>query len=834
MINPLEDLRYSLRGLRKSPLFTTVALLSLALGIGANTAVFSLMDQALLRSLPVKHPGELVLFSAPGPRRGSVNTSYDDKFTFSYPMYRDFRDRNPVFNGVLARFPISFSMSWRDQTERIHGDLVSGNYFEVLGLNAAIGRTLTQDDDRTPGAHPVVVLSYGFWKRRFGADPRVLNQSITLNAHSMTIVGVAQSGFKSVGMGEAADVFVPMMMNAQMTSGEPGQNDLDKRRSMWLNIFARLKPGISRQQAEAAMNTFWKQLLEAEVREVPNASQTFQTNFVKRHLSLLPGGKGISAPLDTLSNAMSVLMAMVGVLLLIACANVANLLIARATARQREIGIRLAMGASRARLVRQLLVESLLLALGGGLLGLLAADWTGEALLRFLPSDPSTEGLSSHPDIRILLFAIALSIVTGIIFGIVPALQGTRSELAATLKDQATGVLGGFGTLRLRKGLVVTQVALSALLLIGAGLFTRSLYNVKSIDAGFRTDHLISFAVQPGLNGYSQERIRTLAEQLQDDISRLPGVRAASVSQLALLSGDNEVSSIKVIGYQAKEDEDMSSWHNYIGPGYFTTMGSPLLAGRDFTKADGAGAPKVAVVNETLAKYYFGNESPIGRRIQLGRDGGAMEIVGVARNGKSSDLREKDQRFFYSPAAQSKMGNLTFYVRTAQDPSSIASMLREAVRRQDPNLPVFNIKTMERQIDESLFMDRLVAVLSATFGVLATLLAAVGLYGVMAYMVVRRTREIGIRMALGADRKNVLRLVMKEVILLAAVGIGIAVVASLGMGQLIQSQLLNVSGRDPLVIASATAVLALVALFSGFLPAMRATRVDPLQALRYE
>jgi len=829
MINPLEDLRYSLRGLGRSPMFTIVALLSLALGIGANTAVFSLMDQALLRSLPVKNPGELVVFKAPGPRRGRIDTSYDDKLTFSYPMYRDFRDRNPVFSGVLARFPISFSMSWRDQTERIHGDLVSGNYFEVLGLNAAIGRTLTQQDDQTPGAHPVVVLSHGFWKRRFGADPGVLNQSITLNSHPMTIVGVAQAGFKSVGIGEAADVFVPIMMRAQMS---PGNDDLDKRRSMWLNIFGRLKPGISREQAEAASNTFWKPLLEMEVKEMPNASQTVRGNFVKRHLSLLPGRKGISAPQDELSGAMAVLMAMVGVLLLIACANVANLLIARATARQREIGIRLAMGASRARLVRQLLMESLLLAVGGGLLGIVMAEWTGDALLRFMPTDPSMEGLSSHPDTRVFLFALTLSIVTGIIFGIVPALQGTRTQLATTLKDQATGVLGGFGNLRLRKGLVVSQVALSLILLIGAGLFARSLYNVKNIDAGFRTDHLISFAVQPGLSGYSQQRMLTLAEQLQDGIARLPGVRGASVAQLAVLTGDNETSNITVLGYHAKEDEDMNVWMNYVGPGYFATMGIPLLNGRDFTKADGSSAPKVAVVNQTLAKYFFGDENPIGRRLQI-RDT-QMEIVGVVRDGKTSGLRETEHRFFYAPYAQSTMGMMTFYARTAQDPAAITPMLRGAVRSQDPNLPVFNVKTMERQIDESLFMERLVAMLSATFGMLATLLAAVGLYGVMAYMVVRRTREIGIRMALGADRRNVLRLVMKEVILLAVVGIGIAVVVSLATGRLIQSQLLGVSGTDPLVVVSATVVLALVALFAGFLPAMRATRVDPLQALRYE
>jgi predicted permease len=829
MINPLEDLRYSLRGLRRSPMFTIVALLSLALGIGANTAVFSLMDQALLRSLPVKHPEELVLFSAPGPRRGRIDTSYDDKLTFSYPMYRDFRDRNPVFSGALARFPISFSMSWHDQTERIRGDLVSGNYFEVLGLKAAIGRTLTQQDDLTPGAHPVVVLSYGFWKRRFGLDPGVLNQSITLNAHPMTIVGVAQAGFKSVGIGEAADVFVPMMMRAQMS---PGSDDLGNRRAMWLNIFARLKPGVSREQAEAAMNTLWKPLLEIEVKDMTSASQATRTNFLNRHLSLLPGRKGISAPQDQLSGALGVLMAMVGVLLLIACANVANLLIARATARQREISIRLAMGASRSRLIRQLLMESLLLALAGGLLGIVAAEWTGDALLRFMPADPSMEGFSSGPDARVFLFALSLSIVTGIIFGIIPALQGTRSQLATTLKDQATGVLGGFGNLRLRKGLVVTQVALSLTLLIGAGLFTRSLYNVKNIDAGFRTDHLIAFAIQPRLSGYTQERMRTLMERLQDDISSLPGVRAASVSQLAVLAGDNETSNITVVGYRSKEDEDLNVWQNYVGPNYFATMGIPVLAGRDFTKGDGAGAPQVAVVNEAFAKYFFGTESPMGRRFKV-RDT-VREIVGVVRNGKTGDLREKQNRFFYAPAAQSTLGFMTFYVRTAQDPSSVIPMLRSAVRNEDPNLPVFNIKTMEKQIDESIFMDRLVAVLSATFGILATLLAAVGLYGVMAFMVVRRTREIGIRMALGANRRNVLRLVMKEVILLAGVGIGIAVVASLATGRLIQSQLLNVSERDPLVIVSATVVLGLVALFAGFLPAMRATRVDPLQALRYE
>lgn len=829
MTGVLQDLSYSLRGLRKSPTFIIVALASLALGIGANTAVFSLMDQALLRSLPVKNPSELVLFSAPGPHYGMVNTNYDDKLAFSYPMYRDFRDGAQVFNGVLARFPVSFNITWHDETERIHGDLVSGNYFDVLGVRPVIGRSITAEDDRLGSPQPVVVLSYGFWKRRFASDPGVLNQTITLNAHAMTIVGIAPSGFKGVGIGEAPDVFVPITMEPAMI---PGFNDLQKRRSSWLNIIARLKAGVTREQAEAAMNTFWKPILQFELREMPAASEHTKRLFVQRHLSILPGGKGVSAPQDNLTMAMTVLMFMVGFLLLIACANIANLLIARATGRQREIGIRLALGASRIQLMRQLLMESTLLAVGGGMLGLLAAFWTSDSVRHLMPEDPSMEGFSSQPDARVFLFALALSIVTGLVFGMFPALQGTRSELATTLKDQAAGVLGGFGHLRLRKGLVVTQVALSLILLIGAGLFARSLYNIKNINPGFPTNHLISFSIQPTLNGYDQARTRTLLRNLQSEISRLPGVRAVSMANIGILSGDNEMSTISVLGYHAKPDEDMVTGASYVGPGYFSTIGIPLLLGRDFTDGDGATAPKVTVVNEALAKYFFGSESPIGRRIKIRDD--VREIVGVVKNSKAADLREKQQRFFYAPYTQTDVGAMTFYARTSQDPSAVMPMIRDAVRRQDANLPVFAVKTLDEQINESLFMERLVAMLSAAFGILATLLAAVGLYGVMAYMVVRRTREIGIRMALGANRREVLGMVMREVVRLSALGIGIAILASLALGRLVESQLLGVSGRDPWVILPASAALTLVALGAGLLPAMRATRIDPLTALRHE
>ena len=827
-----QDIRYSLRSLAKTPTFTIVALLSLGLGIGANTAIFSLIDQALLRSLPVQNPSQLVLLSANGPRSGNIDTSYGDQYTFSYPMYRDFRDRNRVFSGVLARFPISFSFTSQDQTERVYGDLVSGNYFEVLGVQAAVGRTLWPEDDGLPGAHAVVVLSHSFWQRRFGADQAVLNQNVTLNGHRMTIVGVTRKGFHGVGTGEAPEVFVPMAMRADMS---PGRADLENRRSMWLNIFARLKPGVSPQQAETAMNVFWRPLLEEEAKALPaRVSQATRKRFQERHITLLPGGKGISSAPPGFSAAMLVLMGMVGVLLLIACANVANLLIARASARQKETGIRLALGASRFRIVRQLLVESLLLAMGGGTLGILAATWTGDLLLGFLPEDPTSAGLSAHTDLRVLLFAVALSLLTGLLFGLLPALQSTRPDLANNLKGQASTGMGGLSHARLRKTLVAAQVALSLVLLVTAGLFARSLWNVKNIDTGFPTDHLISFSVAPVLNGYTQPAMQALLERMRHSLASLPGVRAVSLAQEPVLSGDIDIEAFDLAGYQAREDENMSVNVNMVGPGYFATMGIPLLAGRDFTDGDTPAAPLVAIINEAMAQKYFGHENPLGRRLRFRKSSGEIQIAGVVRNAKYTGLREEKLAFVYFPYAQQTANHATFYCRTTQDPLATVSALRQAIHGVDPNLPIFGVKTLTGQIDESIFTDRLVAALSVMFGVLATILAAVGLYGVMAYMVIGRTREIGIRVALGADRNRVLRLVLREAALLVGGGIMVALLASIGVGRLIDSQLFGVTGHDPLVLGAATAVLAAVALFASYLPALRATRVNPLIALRYE
>ena len=831
----VHELRYALRGFLKSPVLAAAALVSLALGIGANTAIFSLMDQILLRNLPVKNPGQLVLFSANGPRSGFMETNYGDEVSFSYPMYRDFRDRAPALSGVLARFPLRLSMSWGEQTELVQSDLVSGNYFDVLGAGIALGRSLTPDDDRLGSPNDVAVLSYDFWKDRFGSSVSVLNQTVRLNGRPMTVVGVAQAGFHGVGAGEAPDMFLPITLQRRLTQMFDGLQD---RRGYWLNIFGRLKEGTSRGQAETILNDFWRPILEEESHNQSKASAKFRERFRARHLSLRPGGRGISSVRDQAAGPLIVLMCMVGVLLLIACANVANLLIARAAGRQKEISIRLALGAGRRRLLRQLLAEGLCLSIAGGVLGILVAIWTADLLLSYMPADPGMIGWSSRLDIRVLGFGLAISLATGVFFGLAPAWETFRIDLAANLKEQAASVMGSRSQLGFRRALVAAQLGLSLMLLIGAGLFARSLFNLKQVNPGFRSDHLLGFAVQPSLNGYSQTRIRFLYERLNDSIASLPQVRAVAMAEVPLLAGSIDMTGIDVPGYQPKEGESTSIRDNWVGPGYFSAMGIPLLSGREFTKQDDANAPKVAVINEPMARQYFGHDNPIGRRFRFASkkaDTGAMEVVGVVRDGKHSDLREESHSFAYFPYTQhDSIMRMTFYVRTSQDAPSVGAALRNQVRQADPNLPVFDMKTVEQQIDESVYAERLVAVLSTFFGMLATLLAAIGLYGVMAYTVSRRTREIGLRMALGAARQTVLRMIMREVGWLALLGIGVAVPAAYGLSRYIQSQLFNVKGDDPMVFGAATLALAGVAAVAGLIPAMRATKIDPLKALRHE
>jgi predicted permease len=825
----LSDVRFALRTLRTTPAFTIIVVLTLALGIGANTAIFSLTDQVLLRLLPVREPERLVVLDGPGPNQGRAFNNG----TFSYPMYRDFRDQNAVFDGVVARFPAPLTMTISGQAERVSGELVSGNFFDVLGVHPAVGRLFTADDDKNPGGHPVAILSYDYWTRRFAADPGILNQKIGLNGTPMTIVGVAPRGFHGVILGEASDVMVPLMMKAQMT---PTWDDLLNRRSRWVTVMARLKRGVTHDQAEAAMNVVYRQINELELKDIATASTSFRQRFVAKHLFLRPGAKGRSDLRDQFSTPVLVLMGMVGMVLLIACANVANLLLARGAARQKEVAIRLALGATRGAIVRQRLIESLLLAAAGAVLGIAVAWWTSAALIRTLPFDSVGTVLSASPDARVIVFALLAAVATALLFGLAPALQSTRPILTTTLKDEAGSVVGGTGHSRFRKGLVVAQVSLSVLLLAGAGLFARSLYNLKELNPGFQADQLLGFSIDPSLSGYSRERSIAVFQQLQDQLAQLPEVHAATASVLPIMTDSNWSSTVKIEGHQPKEGEDMNPDVDAVGPGYFSTMGQPLIAGREFTIKDGDTAPKVAILNETMAKMYFRANGALGHHIGWGRDKTLdIEIVGVVKDAKMSTLRGEIRRYVYTPFTQEReLGGMTFYVRARGTADSVATSVRAAARRVDPNLPLFDMKTMTQTMDESLFIERMVAALSLAFGGLATLLAAIGLYGVMSYSVSRRTREIGIRMALGAERGSVIWLVLSEVATMVGLGVAVGVPLALGLSRLVQSQLFGLSAHDPLALVAAACVLTLIALVAGYIPARRATRVDPMLALRYE
>ncbi len=829
-----QDLSFAFRTLRKSPVFLGVAVLSLALGIGANTAIFTLIDQLMLRLLPVKNPKELVLLWGRGDHYGSNNGRYK----ISYPMYADFRDKNQVFSGMFCRYQGDMSVSFDGSTERVSGELVSGTYFPVLGVGAAIGRVFSAGDDQTPGGHPFAVLSYRYWMNRFQGDPRVIGKKLVVDGFPLTVVGVSQAGFDGLDPGSAPEIRVPIMMRAQLTPAQ-GDYTLTDRRGRWVNAYGRLKPGLTLERAKAGLAPLFHQMLEMEVREAAfsKAAELTKQSFLKMWIDALPASQGVTELQRRYSSSLFVLMALVGVVLLIACANLANLFIARATARQKEIAVRLALGATRMRLVSQLLVESTLLAAAGGLLGLAIAVWTDKLLLRFLPSSSSPMTISAMPDGRILLFNLAVSLAAGLLFGLAPALQATKPRIAATLKDQAGSVSSG-PSVRFRKVLVTAQVTLSLLLLIAAGLFVRSLRNLKDLDPGFRTANLLTFAVSPPLNGYTPERSREFYRRLKEALDTMPGVESSSLAVVPVLAGNEWDSSMTVDTYKAAPGEDLDPHMNYISTDYFRTLSVPVSMGRDFTARDDQGAAKVAIVNEKFAQRYFPGANPVGHRVGMGSDPGTktdIEVVGVVRNTRYETMRDEIPLEVYRPYRQNDWYNgMSVYVRTARDPEPMFRAIRGAVAQLDPSLPVSFMKTLEGQKDESMLTERLVASLSGAFGILATVLAAIGLYAVMAYMVARRTREIGIRMALGAESWDVVLLVMREVAVLVAIGIAAGLLLAWGLTGLVRTQLYGIAPNDPATVALAAAAIAVVALLAGYLPARRAVNVDPIQTLRFE
>ncbi len=805
-----QDLRYGARMLWKRPGFTVVVSLTLALGIGANTAIFGVVDRLLVRLLPVNEPARLVNLIG-RDEEGRSDTS------FSYPIYKDYRDQNDVFDGLLAYSETAMNLNEGGQPERIMGVLVSGNYFDALGVTPALGRAFLPEEDRTPGAHPVAVVSYGLWRRRFGADPKLVGRVITLNTQSFTVIGVAPAEFHGVSRGLSPDVYVPIQMIMQAWPARR-PDDLNNRNFSWLTLMGRLKPGVTREQAQAAMSALSSRIMQVHPNTWPS-------------IALEDGSQGQTGDISDLRTPLKLLMATVALVLLIACVNVANLSLARAQTRGREMAVRLAVGASRYRLIRQLLTESLLLSLMGGLLGLFLAVWLTDVLAAYSPpTGGSMPLLDARLDLRVLAFAVTLSLATGLLFGLAPAWRASKPNLTVALKEESGAA--GAGRIRGRGALISAQIALSLVVLVCAGLCVRSLLALQRIDAGFETAKVLVMGLDLSLNGYKEEQGRQFYANLLERVSALPGVEAASLARIVPLTGSGMRISLGIEGYTPTDDKPIEFDVNIVGPRYCATMKLPLVAGREFTANDNAAAPPVVIINDAAARTYWPNQNPLGKRLII--DAQPAEIIGVTGASRYRSLTGAFRPVMLLPAAQNYFPDLSLHLRSAGDPASLIESARRELRALDPQLPATNIRTLEEQRRNSLYSERVTALLLSAFGALALLLAAVGIYGVMAYAVAQRTREFGIRMALGARAGDVLRLMLRQGARLIGAGVALGLAGAFAATRLIRSFLYQVSSTDPMTFVFAALSLTAVALLACYIPARRATKVDPMVALRTE
>ncbi|HJZ79478.1 MAG TPA: ABC transporter permease [Pyrinomonadaceae bacterium] len=836
-----SDVRYAIRNLIKRPGFTVIAVSTLALGIGANTAIFTLLNAVTFKKLPVNKPDELVLFTDASNEGTSTGDPAAGQWQrFSYQSYKYFLEHDQSYQGLSAfrsgESRISVSGGGAQSTEgarRASSHLVSGNYFSVLGVNAFLGRVLTPADDK-PGAPPTAVMSYGYWKEQWNADPQILNQEIFLNGKSFTVVGITPPDFFGTRVRRSPDLWVPLVFHPQI---EMRESYLDDPRVYWLNFVGRLKPGVDLAQAQANARVLLRQFLTSEAGS--KLTDDYRRAIAGGYIQLAPGARGISGLRIAYSRALRMLMVMVGLVLLIACANVGNLLLSRAAARKAEISLRMALGASRFRIVRQLLTESFLLAAIGGALGIFLAQRGVKVLVTLVAR---TSPLDVHPDLGVLAFTLAVSLLAGIMFGTVPALIASKTDLTSSIKEKASRTRRRGLRLGLASALVIAQVGLSMVLLAGAGLFARSLMKLQAEDVGFNRDNVLLAEIDPRLGGYKPKELSALYRQLLDRLKEVPGVQSATIATFSPISGNGRISTVTIRGYVQKPGENMDVTDMLVGPDYGGTLRIPLLLGREIDLRDTPANQKIAVVSQSFAQSFFPGQNPIGHRFYFGEEddpdrSDELEIVGVVGDVKYRNAKDEPVPTAYRPILQvqdSDAYSSTVEIRTTGDAASLAPMARAAVKQVDPKLPVFGVTTLRGQLSDALRQEKLVAELVSFFGFLALLLASIGLYGVMANGVVRRTNEIGIRMALGAERRGILWMIMRETILLVLIGIALGVPVALGAARLVASQLHDLSPADPFTLVVAALVLMGVASIAGFLPARKASKVNPLKALRYE